>query len=141
MYPDANIPLIQVSMPTSRGPAALAALGRTLAPLTQEGILILGSGNLVHNLGRLDFTERTPPPQWATEFDQWAAEVIQKRDLDSLINFADRAPAPKLAHPNPDHLLPMLVIAGVGDALGLIPCFPLEGFEYGSISRRCVQLG
>jgi 4,5-DOPA dioxygenase extradiol len=141
MYPQANIPVLQVSMPSSQGPSALVALGRKLAPLAEEGVLVLGSGNIVHNLRRIDFSESTPPPTWAAEFDQWAAERILAGDVDALANFKALAPAPTLAHPTPDHYLPLLVVAGLAAERGLAPSFPLDGFEYGSISRRSVRFG
>ncbi len=141
MYPAADIPVLQVSMPTRQGPAALVELGRKLAPLAAEGVLVLGSGNLVHNLRRVDFSESTPPPSWAVEFDQWAAERIMASDLDALADFANRAPAPLIAHPNPDHYLPILVVAALAAERSLAPTWALEGFEYGSISRRSVRFG
>jgi 4,5-DOPA dioxygenase extradiol len=141
MYPQADIPVLQVSMPSRQGPAALVEIGRKLAPLADEGVLVLGSGNLVHNLRRIDFTETSPPPTWAAEFDAWVAERIMAQDLDALVDFMARAPAPLLAHPNPDHYLPLLVVAGLAAQRSMAPRFELEGFEYGSISRRSVRFG
>jgi 4,5-DOPA dioxygenase extradiol len=141
LFPSAQIPLLQVSMPSASGPAALFDLGRRLAPLAAEGVLLMGSGNLVHNLRRLSWDESTPPAAWASEFDDWVAQAILHGDADSLIDFAHRAPSPLLAHPTPDHYLPILVIAGAAAALGASPRFTLDGWEYGNISRRSVQFG
>ena len=110
-----------------------------MAALRAEGVLILGSGNLVHNLGRLDFSESTPPPSWALEFDQWVAQAILSGDLDALADVSARAPGTSLAHPTLDHYLPLL--PAIAAAQGASAQFTLEGFEYGSISRRSVQWG
>lgn len=141
LFPAAKIPVIQVSMPSSEGAAGLVALGRKLAPLAREGVLIMGSGNLVHNLRRVEWSPNPQTPAWASEFDAWAEQKISALDLDALINFQHAAPAPKLAHPSPDHYLPVLVAAGAAAELGLTPTYTLTGFEFGSISRRSVQFG
>ena len=138
MYPAHDVPVLQLSMPTALGPQALLALGRQLAPLRDEGVLLLGSGNLVHNLRRVDWRSG-PAPTWAVEFDQWAKERIEAQDLDALADVLARGPATALAHPTLDHYWPMVAMAGA--AQGDDARFPVEGFEYGSISRRCVQWG
>lgn len=141
MFPEADVPLLQISMPSREGAGALVELGRRLAPLRDEGVLILGSGNLVHNLRRLDFTERRAPASWAREFDAWTADVLRRGDIDALAAYRDRAPGLNLAHPTHEHLLPILVVAGAGAADLSRVSFPVEGWEYGSLSRRCVQIG
>ena len=75
------------------------------------------------------------------EIRPWVAERIMAQDLDALVDFMEQAPAPLLAHPNPDHYLPLLVVAGLAAERGMAPRFELEGFEYGSISRRSVRFG
>ena len=139
MAPKADLPLLQLSMPSSLGASALFKLGELLAPLRQHDILILGSGNLVHNLRRLDFSESRPPESWAREFDDWVAQALAARDFDALLDYRDKAPAVELAHPTPEHYLPLLVAAGA--ASGDSPSTVLSGFEYGNISRRSVQFG
>lgn len=138
MYPEHDIPVLQLSMPTSQGHEALVELGRRLSPLRDEGVLILGSGNLVHNLRRIDF-QQGAPPAWAKEFDQWVKERMLAKDLDALMDVVDKGPATRLAHPSLDHYLPLLIIAGASDLAKDSLSFPLEGFEFGSISRRCVM--
>lgn len=139
LYPGADVPVLQLSMPRSDTPRALFELGRALAPLREEGVLLLGSGNLVHNLRRLDWDDRgAAPPPWAVEFDDWIGGVLQRRDWDSLVGYPERAPALALAHPTEEHLRPILVVAGA--ATDAAVSFPLLGWEMGSLSRRSVQL-
>jgi len=135
MFPDADVPVLQLSMPRSMGYDALFALGERLQPLRDEGVLILGSGNLTHNLRELG---QQTTPTWAADFDAWAEDAIRRRDWDALQD-PGRAPGFTRSHPRDEHYRPMLVAAGAGpdDEVS----FPVEGFELGSISRRSVQLG
>jgi len=141
LFPAADVPVLQLSLPWSGRPDRLLALGRALAPLADEGVLLLGSGNLVHNLGRLARADGAPPEPWAAEFDAWVAEALQTGDLDALAGFRQSAPAAALAHPTVEHYVPLLVVAGAGAALGAAASFPVTGFEFRNISRRCVQFG
>ena len=140
MYPGADVPVLQLSMPSSEGAARLFALGRALAPLRDEGVLILGSGNLVHNLRRLDRDGAgAPPPAWAAEFDAWIGDACARRDFDTMLAYQTRAPGLDLAHPTKEHFLPILVTAGAAaDNPGAVT-FPVMGWEHGSLSRRSVQ--
>src|SRR5204863_2579238 len=110
MYPKADVPVLQMSIPTME-PAPLLALGRALAPLRDEGVLIVGSGFLVHNLRALDFRRRTPEP-WAVEFDAWAADAIAKRNVDALVTYRQTAPSVRMALPTHEHFVPVLVALG-----------------------------
>jgi 4,5-DOPA dioxygenase extradiol len=141
MYPNADVPVLQVSLPTLE-PAALLALGRKLAPLRQEGILIVGSGFLTHNLRSMDFRPGAPPPAWASEFDAWAADVLTRRDVDALVAYRERAPGVRQALPTHEHFVPVVAALGaaIDDATAL-PRFPISGFIYGSATRRSVQFG
>src|SRR4029077_17210057 len=85
MYPAADVPVLQVSLPTL-DPTELFALGRALAPLRQEGVLIVGRGFLPHNLREMDFHPDAPTPSWASEFDAWTAAAIERRDVDALLD-------------------------------------------------------
>ncbi|MFN3199902.1 MAG: DODA-type extradiol aromatic ring-opening family dioxygenase [Bradymonadia bacterium] len=138
MYPEAKIPVLQMSIPREMDPRALMELGLRLRTLSEEGVLIMGSGNITHNLRALDFREGAPPT-WATQFDAWVKTQLEASALDTLAQWKTLAPSPKMAHPTDEHLRPLFVIAGagVGDRLS----WGLEGFEYGSISRRSVQYG
>ncbi len=141
LAPHGALPVLQVSMPSTLGAAALFKLGELLAPLRQRGVFILGSGNLVHNLRRLDFSETRPPESWAQEFDAWVAQVLAARDYDALIDYRNRAPGVELAHPTPEHYLPLLIAAGAASGDAAPPSTVLSGFEYGNISRRSLQFG
>src|SRR5262249_12190218 len=114
--------------------------GRLLLPLRQEGVLLLASGVLVHNLGAVDFNDRSPPPAWAVEFDRWCEETLTKRDFTALADWRKRAPHADRAQPSDEHFSPILVAAGASPD-GESVRFPVTGFEYGSLSPRCVQLG
>jgi 4,5-DOPA dioxygenase extradiol len=138
MYPAADVPVLQISLPR-REPAELFDLGRALAPLAEEAVLVLGSGVLVHNLRSMDFTGRAAPPPWAREFDSWCADVLARRDFDALVGFRVRAPMRAMAHPTEEHFLPLLVAAGAASTHSRAVSFPITGFELGTLSRRCVQ--
>jgi 4,5-DOPA dioxygenase extradiol len=107
MYPEADVPTLQVSLP-SMDPRALFELGRALAPLRNEGVLIVGSGFLIHNLRAADFSAAPLTPSWASEFDAWSAEALAKKDVDALIDYKSRAPAVRLALPTHEHFVPVL---------------------------------
>jgi 4,5-DOPA dioxygenase extradiol len=141
LLPRADVPVVQLSLPSRASGADLLALGSRLAPLADEGVLVLGSGGLVHNLRELDWSEREPPPAWASDFEAWARAALAARDGDALADFATRAPALARAHPTLEHFLPLLVAAGAGLARGGAVAFPIGGFEYGSLSRTAVRFG
>jgi 4,5-DOPA dioxygenase extradiol len=140
MYPEADVPVLQVSLP-SLDPEALFALGRALAPLREEGVLIIGSGFLTHNLRAASFEPSAEPPAWASDFDAWAADVLARQDVDAMLDFRRRAPGVRLALPTHEHFVP--VVAALGAAVDrLAPVtFPITGFAYGSMTRRSVQFG
>lgn len=138
MYPQADVPVLQVSLP-GLDPATLASFGRRIAPLANEGVLVVGSGFLTHNMRSMG----QPTPSWAVEFDAWTSETFARRDLDALVAFRERAPAARLAHPTHEHFAPAIVAAGAAVELGRSDVrFPITGFWNGSsFSRRSVQLG
>lgn len=136
---EARTPVLQVSLPTQPGPG-LVRTGRALAPLRDEGVLVLASGNITHNLGRRDLRPGAPVPAWAQEHDAWMAEALARRDVDALSDFRRRAPAVAMNHPTLEHLTPLLVAVGVASAAWSRTTFALTGFDAGSISRRCVEL-
>jgi len=116
MYPDADVPVLQVSMP-SLDPEQLFEIGRRLRPLRDQGVLVIGSGFLTHGLPFLrDFRLDAPPPAWSTEFDAWAHEALDHGDVDALSDFMHRAPAVRYAHPRTEHLAPLFVTLGAGDS-------------------------
>jgi 4,5-DOPA dioxygenase extradiol len=139
MYPEADVPVLQASLPGME-PSELFALGKRLAPLRDEGVLIFGSGFLTHNLRAIDFTPGARTPAWAAEFDAWASDALERRDVDALLDYRRRAPGVRLALPTPEHFVPVLVALGAAADTDDIR-FPIEGFWGGSATRRSVQFG
>jgi len=140
MYPAADVPVLQVSLPTLDAPA-LFELGRALAPLRREGVLVVGSGFLTHNLGTLDWKAGAPPPAWAREFDAWAADVLGRRDADALVDYRNRAPGVRQALPTHEHFVPAVAAFGTAARENGPVTFPITGFTYGSFTKRSVQFG
>jgi len=139
MYPAAEIPVLQLSLPTLE-PAPLFELGRALAPLRDEGVLIVGSGFLTHNLRTLDWNAQPVTPAWASDFDAWTAQALEKRDIESLLDYRALAPGVRQSLPTHEHYVPLFVTLGAS-AEGEIPGFPIEGWAYGTFSKRSVQFG
>jgi 4,5-DOPA dioxygenase extradiol len=143
MYPEADIPVLQVSMPTL-DPVKLMEIGRKLAPLRDEGVLIVGSGFFTHNLAALQDTG-TGVPSWSSEFDDWGRGALRAGDWDALLNFLDKAPAGRYAHPRTEHFAPLFVTMGSADAGGELDTpeavrSVIEGF-WGGLAKRSVQFG
>jgi 4,5-DOPA dioxygenase extradiol len=136
MYPNADIPVLQISMPTL-DPSMLISVGRRLAPLRDEGVLIVGSGFSTHNLREMR-PETTSPPAWSSEFDDWLRQSIESGAIDSLVDFQNKAPAAYLAHPTTEHFAPLFVSIGaaVDDSRGSESV--IDGFWYG-LSKRSVR--
>jgi 4,5-DOPA dioxygenase extradiol len=136
MYPDADIPVLQMSLPT-HNPAQLLKLGERLRPLRDEGVLIVGSGFLTHGLPFLrEFRIEATPPTWSTEFDAWASEALARGDIDELAAYAERAPGLPYAHPTVEHLTPLFV--ALGAAADPIGEQRIDGFGMG-LSKRSLQ--
>ncbi len=141
MFPKADIPVLQLSMDYSRPPAEHYALARQLREWRQRGVLIVGSGNVVHNLRR---TQRGAAPNdaydWAKEFDHWVQEQIKQGQLDALQNFQTLGAVASQSHPSYEHYLPLLYAAGAARSSEMPRFFNL-GFQSGSISMRSVLWG
>lgn len=140
MYPDADVPVLQLSLPTL-DPSALLAVGRKLRPLRDEGVLIVGSGFTTHNLRAIDFSLGLDqaPPSWSAEFDAWAAEAMARHDVDALVDFQHAAPAGRLAHPRTEHFAPLFVTLGAADDADPRARTVIDGF-WGGLSKRSWQL-
>jgi 4,5-DOPA dioxygenase extradiol len=137
MYPGADVPVLQLSMP-GLDPEALFRLGVALAPLRDEGVLVFGSGFLTHNMA---FAFRPGTPAWARDFDAWAEDALTRFDVDALLDFRNRAPAAATALPTWEHYAPLLVSAGAASRARPRVSFPITGFwEGGAFTRRSVQL-
>ncbi|PCI23927.1 MAG: dioxygenase [SAR324 cluster bacterium] len=139
MYPKADIPILQLSLPSDLSPKELFLLGETLSSLRHNGTLILCSGAITHNFQELDWEEKKPLPQWAAEFDQWIEETLVNWDMDELLKFQTVAPGFSTAHPTWEHFTPLLIAAGAANKESHEASFPITGFEYSSLSRRCIQ--
>ncbi len=117
MYPAHDIPVVQIAVQPQLGVAHHIALGRALKPLRDEGMLVIGSGSFVHNLRRLDRRgPDAPEPDWSRAFADWMDTALLARDDAALIHYRDRAPFAREAHPEDEHLLPLFVAYGAGDA-------------------------
>jgi 4,5-DOPA dioxygenase extradiol len=139
-YPHADIPILQLSLPARVPLSDLFLIGKALIPIRESGILILGSGNLVHNLSTVNFELREAPvPGWAQDFDEEVKRWILTDKKNSLGNPWNSSPQGRISHPTLEHYAPLLIIYGAGGTSDI--SFPFEGFEHGTISMRCVQFG
>lgn len=137
MYPDADVPVLQISLPTL-DPQRLMDIGRRLAPLRDEGVLIVGSGFFTHNLAALRHAGGVP--SWSVEFDDWGHRALDAQDVDALLDFEHTSPAGRLAHPRTEHFAPLFVTMGAaeddfGEQRSII-----DGFWMG-LAKRSVQFG
>ena len=139
MYPMADIPVVQLSLDRSKPARFHYELAKELLPLRQEGVLIIGSGNIVHNL-RLLLWDATGPYPWAAEFDQLAAELILAGDHDRLIDYQVLGEAARLSIPTLEHYLPLLYILALQQPNEPVSFFA-EGIPLGSISMRSLRAG
>jgi 4,5-DOPA dioxygenase extradiol len=137
MYPDADIPVLQVSMPTL-DPRALMEIGRKLAPLRDEGVLIVGSGFFTHNLRAL--TQDGSVHSIMAEFDDWGHRALDAQDIDALLDFERKAPAGRLAHPRTEHFAPLFVTLGASESELRSRRSVIDGFWMG-MSKRSLQFG
>jgi 4,5-DOPA dioxygenase extradiol len=141
MYPNADVAVVQLSMPTG-DPLGLVELGRRLRPLREQGVLVIGSGFLTHGLRyltRADFAGDSPPPGWSSDFDRWAAEALARGDLDTLAAFRDKAPGMPFAHPSAEHYLPLFVTLGLAAQPDAPVQTTIEGYAFG-LSKRSFQV-
>jgi 4,5-DOPA dioxygenase extradiol len=136
MYPQADVPVLQISMPTL-DPRQLFEVGRKLAPLRDDGVLIVGSGFFTHNLRAMTTSGGVPPVM--AEFDHWGQEVLAHGDIDALLDFEHKAPAARLAHPRTEHFAPLFVTLGAaaGDLSGARTV--IDGFWFG-LAKRSIEV-
>ena len=135
MYPEADIPVLQMSLPTLE-PDRLLELGRRLAPLRDDGVLIVGSGFTTHGLPFLrDFRPDATAPGWSREFDAWTAETLDRGAVDELAEFRTRAPGMPYAHPTIEHFAPMFLTLGASGDPSKAPEQPIDGFWLGLAKR------
>ena len=140
MYPEADIPVLQLSLPTS-DPDRLLQLGTRLRSLRQEGVLVVGSGFTTHGLPfltRSDFLGHSLPG-WSLEFDLWAGEALARGDVDALADYRDRAPGMPYAHPTVEHFVPLFVTLGAATDPEAPRESTIDGFWMG-LSKRSLQV-
>lgn len=138
LFPKAEIPVVQLSLDQDLSPAEHLELGQKLAPLRHQGVMIVGSGNVVHNLRMLDW-QSTKPPLWAEQFNRQIKELLLTKNLTALAHYQDLGEAARLAVPHPDHFLPLLYVLGSmlnGDDIGVFN----DDIIYGALSMLSVQL-
>jgi len=132
MYPAADIPVVQLSIDASKPADYHVALGAALAPLRDRGVLVVASGNVVHNLGRVDWSQPEAGFDWAHDFDDAATALMSERP-DDIVALLDRSTYP-LAAPTPDHLIPLYYVAGLAAAAGRGTSVLTDGYALGSLS-------
>ena len=137
MYPGADIPVLQMSMPTS-DPGKLMEIGKRLQPLRDEGVLIIGSGFMTHGLRYLrDWSPNAAAPGWSSEFDTWAAEALSRGDVDALASYKDLAPGVNYAHPTVEHFTPLFISLGAATDTSAAPETLIDGYFMG-LSKRSI---
>lgn len=138
LYPDADIPVIQLSIDGTQSPAALYELARGLAPLRDAGVLVLGSGNVVHNLRALQRQAGAVPPAPALAFNAAVRTAVLAGDHAALMNYGT-LPGAAFAVPTPEHYLPLLFVLALQDESDECS-IPIDGMDMGALSMMCVQL-
>lgn len=140
MYPNADVPVLQLSLPT-QDPTALFELGRRLRPLREEGVLIIGSGFMTHGLPFItrEMLLENRAPAWSRDFDAWAADALGRGDVEELRRYADAAPGMPYAHPTVDHFIPLFITLGAATDPEQPASTTIDGYMMG-LSKRSVQV-
>lgn len=139
MYPDADIPVLQLSMPTS-DPTKLIELGRRLRPLRELGVLLIGSGFMTHGLPFIrDWRVDATAPGWSADFDLWAKECLERGDVDSLVNYKSVAPGMPYAHPTVEHFTPLFITLGASFDIEQPVQTKIDGYFMG-LAKRSFQM-
>jgi 4,5-DOPA dioxygenase extradiol len=140
LVPHANIPVLQLSLSLYDSPEYHLKIGEQLKDLREKGVLILGSGNLVHNLRKIRWESDAKPYDWAVEFDRWIADRIERRDVNAIVKDALSSEAGKLSAPTPEHFLPLYYVLGASDSKDELKT-EYEEMQNASISMRSFSLG
>jgi 4,5-DOPA dioxygenase extradiol len=141
MYPGADVPTVQLSLPTE-DPWSLVEIGRRLRPLRRQGVLLIGSGFLTHGLpflSRSEFDGSAGPPDWSVAFDRWAGDALGRGDLSELTAFRQAAPGMPHAHPTVEHFVPLFVTMGAAERPDTPVTTVIDGFAFG-LSKRSFQV-
>jgi 4,5-DOPA dioxygenase extradiol len=139
MYPKADIPIFEMSLNTLKNEQEHYALGKKLSYLRKRNILIMGSGNIVHNLRQIEFDEHAKPFSWAVEFDEYIKDALLRKDHERLLRYKELSPVSRLAVPTNDHYLPFLYSAALQEEGEQVE-FVHESIQNGSISMRCFMI-
>lgn len=140
MFPEHNVPVVQVSLPVPRTPQLMFDIGRILSPLRSENVLLIGTGGVVHNLRKAHLGVKDAlVDAWAQEFDEWVKTCLQKGDTASLLNYRKAGPQAEMAVQGPEHFEPIFFALGAAD--GEPVRFVYEGFHYGNLSMRSFEIG
>jgi 4,5-DOPA dioxygenase extradiol len=137
MYPDADVPVLQLSMPTHDS-TRLLALGERLRGLREAGVLVIGSGYMTHGLPFLDWSDPTKVPGWSSEFDLWAADALARGDVEELARFRSSAPGMPYAHPTVEHFTPLFVTLGAATDPTAPVTTAIDGYAIG-LAKRSFQ--
>lgn len=142
LFPQANIPVIQLSLDRYKTVEEHFALAQHLKILRTQGVLIIGSGNIVHNLQLIDQFEHAKPYKWAVAFDAFICEALENHAAEQILQFRQYAPenSAQLAVPTLEHFLPLIYILAVSNRNDKIS-YPVEGFQYASTSMRAIRFG
>ena len=141
IYPKADVPVFEMSMDYEKSPLFHYNLGRELQKLREKGVLIVGSGNIVHNLGLLNWSNPNGKPfDWVLEFDEFVKDKINSKNFKPLVEYEKYGRAAQLSIPTNEHYLPMLYTLGLANEHEPIQ-YIYEGYEFGSLSMRCFQIG
>jgi 4,5-DOPA dioxygenase extradiol len=139
-FPDAKIPVIALSLPMA-APRELFAIGQALKPLRRDGVMVVGSGGIVHNLRKVKMGDKDAPVEaWAREFDAWVVRAMEGRKRNQLFDYRTSGPKAALAVPTPEHFDPLFIAWGAAFEEER-PQWIYEGFHYGSLSMRSVVFG
>ncbi len=138
LYPNADIPVVQLSLDMSQANEFHFMLGQKLQALREQGVLIIGSGNIVHNLKHIRWEPDAQPFDWSLEFDKWVKKQSEDRNFNALISEATQTEAGRLSIPTPEHYLPLLYILGAAHPKDEL-YFDIEGIQNGSISMRSLR--
>jgi 4,5-DOPA dioxygenase extradiol len=139
IFPNADVPVIQLSIDATQPPQYHFELAKELQSLREKGVVIIGSGNIVHNLHRVNFDENALPFDWAVEFDEKVKDLINKRDFQKLVNYQNIGQSALLSIPTNEHYLPMLYTLGLAENTDNLE-FTFEEIQNASISMRCFKL-
>jgi 4,5-DOPA dioxygenase extradiol len=141
IYPRADVPVVQLSIDETQAARFHYEIGQRLAPLREENVLIVGSGNLLHNLHAYAWGRHAAEPfEWALSFERRARQLLMAGEYASLVDYEKLGPDALLSVPTPDHYLPLLYVSGAG-VQGDPVAFPVEGIDGGSISMLAVRIG